>query len=444
MAKGMKLKDSLKRYKGVDHKQEHQKRQVKNAEKRKRARSDKDDVEEPVTTTADSKVAKSSKPSKRQKTNDGAKIDTAEIEKIMADAGSDSEEWNTAEEDEGQDGVDGSGLAEDDDDDSDSALEFDQDGAQAVDAESDDDNDDDEEADEEEDEEDEGEEEEDDIALSDLESLASEDKGDIIPHQRLTINNKAALLKAYRSIALPTDLPFTANQMLVTTEPVEIKDVDDDLSRELAFYKQALDAVTRARSLLKSENAPFSRPTDYFAEMVKSEEHMGKIKSKLVGEAASKKAAAEARKQRDLKKFGKQVQIAKLQERDRTKRETLDKIKMLKKSGFCDIKTFSSFCADPSLERSGAEIANENEDSMFDVALDEAGADGAKSRRSGDRKPKMARSKRDEKFGFGGKKRFNKSNDAKSTADTSSFSQKRMKAGKTSSRPGKSKRAKMH
>lgn len=436
MAKGMKLKDSLKRYKGVDHKQEHQKRQVKNAEKRKRARSDKDDVEEPVTTTAGSKAVKSSK---RQKTNDGATINAAEIEKIMADAGSDSDEWNTAEEDEGQDGVDGSGLAQDDDDDSDSALEFDQDGAQAVDAESDDD-DDDEEADEEEDDEDE----EDDIALSDLESLASEDKGDIIPHQRLTINNKAALLKAYQSIALPTDLPFTANQILVTTEPVEIKDVDDDLSRELAFYKQALDAVTRARSLLKSENAPFSRPTDYFAEMVKSEEHMGKIKSKLVGEAASKKAAAEARKQRDLKKFGKQVQIAKLQERDRTKRETLDKIKMLKKSEFCDIKTFSSFCADPSLERSGAEIANENEDSMFDVALDEAGADGAKSRRSGERKPKMARSKRDEKFGFGGKKRFNKSNDAKSTADTSSFSQKRMKAGKTSARPGKSKRAKMH
>ena len=66
--------------------------------------------------------------------------------------------------------------------------------------------------------------------------------------------------------------------------------------------------------------------------MVKSDEHMGKIKAKMTEEAAGKKAAAEARKQRDLKKFGKQVQVAKLQERDKAKRETLDKINILKRS----------------------------------------------------------------------------------------------------------------
>ena len=59
---------------------------------------------------------------------------------------------------------------------------------------------------------------------------------------------------------------------------------------------------------------------------------MGKVKHKLTDEAAHKKAAAEARKQRDLKKFGKQVQVAKLQERDKAKRETLDKINILKRS----------------------------------------------------------------------------------------------------------------
>ena len=77
---------------------------------------------------------------------------------------------------------------------------------------------------------------------------------------------------------------------------------------------------------------PFSRPNDYFAEMVKSDEHMGKIKAKMTDEAANKKAAADARKQRDLKRFGKQVQVAKLQERDKAKRETLDKINLLKRS----------------------------------------------------------------------------------------------------------------
>ena len=173
---------------------------------------------------------------------------------------------------------------------------------------------------------------EDGIALSDIESLASEEKADILPHQRLTINNTAALTQALKRIALPSKLPFSAHQSITTSEPVAISDVNNDLTRELAFYKQSLDAANDARTRLKEEGVPFSRPTDYFAEMVKSDEHMGKIKSKMVDEAADKRAAADARKQRDLKKFGKQVQVAKLQERDKAKRDTLDKINLLKRS----------------------------------------------------------------------------------------------------------------
>ena len=171
-----------------------------------------------------------------------------------------------------------------------------------------------------------------DIALSDIESLASDEKADILPHQRLTINNTTALLLAHKSIALPSSLPFSAHQTLTTSNPVDIADVNDDLNRELAFYKQCLDAANEGRSLLKKEGIPFSRPNDFFAEMVKNDEHMGKIKQKMVDDAASKKASSEARRQRDLKKFGKQVQVAKEQERAKEKRATLDKINLLKRS----------------------------------------------------------------------------------------------------------------
>lgn len=175
----------------------------------------------------------------------------------------------------------------------------------------------------------------DDFALSDVESLASEERADILPHQRLTVNNTTALTKALKSISLPSDLLFSSYQSVTTSEPVAISNVNDDLTRELAFYKQSLDAANEARTRLKKEGVPFSRPTDYFAEMVKSGEHMGKIRSKMVDEAAHKRAAADARKQRDLKKFGKQVQVAKLQERNKAKRETLDKINLLKRSMAC-------------------------------------------------------------------------------------------------------------
>lgn len=183
---------------------------------------------------------------------------------------------------------------------------------------------------------DEAEEEESDIALSDLEDLPEEEREDLFVKTKLSINNQPALLAAVKRISIPKDssTSFATHQTVVSSEPTEpkIEDISDDLQRELQLYSQSLDAAKKARALLKAEGLPFSRPKDYFAEMVKDDGHMEKVKAKLIEEATAKKASAEARKLRDLKKFGKQVQVAKLQERSKEKRETLEKIKALKKS----------------------------------------------------------------------------------------------------------------
>lgn len=277
----------------------------------------------------------------------------------------------------------------------------------------------------------EDEDDEDDVPVSDLDSLGSDDREDILPHQRLTINNTSALLKAHKSIALPSSLPFSATQAVVSAEQIQIPDINDDLNRELAFYKQSLDAAIEGRNRLKKERVPYTRPNDFFAEMVKNDEHMGKVKAKMVEAAAGKKAAAEARKQRDLKKFGKQVQVAKQQERDKAKRETLDKINILKRK-----------------RKDMGDTGGATEADMFDVALDDETKDseGASGSRNHD-KGGSKRSKKDAKFGFGGKKRFAKSNDAMSSGDLKGFSVKKMKSGPKkfgkSARPGKSKRAKI-
>ena len=305
---------------------------------------------------------------------------------------------------------------------------------------------------EDEDEEEDDEDDEEDIALSDLDSIASEDKGDIIPHQRLTINNTAALTAALHRIQLPySKLAFSEHQSVTTDEPVEIPDVEDDLNRELAFYKQCLSSVKEARQKLKKEGVSFSRPADYFAEMVKSDEHMGKIKQKLIDAAAGKKAAAEARKQRDLKKFGKQVQVAKMQERAKEKRDTMEKISTLKRSTFwrplAKMYTLTNMT-----ERQGADITSTNEEDLFDVAAtaEDSKSDRRAGRGGADGKAFNAkRQKKDAKYGFGGKKRHSKSNDAQSSADGRGFSARKMKGkpsggGGASKRPGKARRAKMH
>ncbi|KAL7794964.1 eukaryotic rRNA processing protein EBP2 domain-containing protein [Trichoderma ceciliae] len=273
-------------------------------------------------------------------------------------------------------------------------------------------------------------EDEEEIPVSDLEDLEEDEREDIVPHTRLTINNTSALLAALDRISIPTDknVPFLSHQSIVSSAETSesIPDVSDDLQRELAFYSQCLEAVRLGRSRLIGEGVPFSRPKDYFAEMIKEDAHMERIKAKLVEEASAKKAAAEARKLRDLKKFGKQVQVSKLQERQKAKREVLDKIKTLKRKRQehnSDVGTKEADILDVSVD---TEIAKHSQRS------------GAVRQQPGARTVNAKRQNKDEKYGFGGKKRYAKSGDAVSSGDLSRFNVKKMKT--KSSRPGKSRR----
>lgn len=82
----------------------------------------------------------------------------------------------------------------------------------------------------------------------------------------------------------------------------------------------ALSSAKRGFTKLKDLKVPFTRPTDYFAEMIKSDAHMEKVRQSLVSEKKRIEEAEERRKQRELKKFGKKVQTEKLLERAKEKR----------------------------------------------------------------------------------------------------------------------------
>ncbi|SMN19343.1 similar to Saccharomyces cerevisiae YKL172W EBP2 Required for 25S rRNA maturation and 60S ribosomal subunit assembly [Maudiozyma saulgeensis] len=266
------------------------------------------------------------------------------------------------------------------------------------------------------DKEEEEQEEPEDVPLSDVEF---DSDADVVPYQKVTINNVKALNQSLENVQLPWSKHSFQEHQSVTSEEntdAKIKDIYDDTERELAFYKQSLNAVVHARSELKRLKVPFLRPLDYFAEMVKNDEHMDKIKSELVRDASEKKAREEARRQRDLKKYGKQVQIATLQKRQMEKKDSLDKIKNLKK------------------KRKQNEITGDD----FDVAVEEESE--TRAERYG--RPNSKRSAKNAKYGQGGLKRFKRKNDAESSADISGFSQRKMK-GKPA-RPGKSRRSRRH
>lgn len=66
------------------------------------------------------------------------------------------------------------------------------------------------------------------------------------------------------------------------------------------------------RKMILQAKIKFTRPDDYFAEMLKTDAHMEKVRERLIDEAQGMKKSEDAKKQRLLKKFGKQVQQQKV------------------------------------------------------------------------------------------------------------------------------------
>ena len=290
----------------------------------------------------------------------------------------------------------------------------------------DEDDDDDEE---EEEEEEENDDEEEEIPLDSLPSSASLSEQALASrHNRIRINNTEAMQRVYEDMRL--DGPSTSGKMpwIETMSLVyehatadEVPDAQNDLDRELSFYRQSLAAAIRGRELVLAAKVSFSRPNDYFAEMVKTDEHMERVRQRLLDESASIKASEDAKRQRELKKYGKKIQTEKLFERQRSKRDMQEKVNALKRK-----------------RQTGLDM----DDDEFDVQLEEALGERKASQRT-QRGPNKKRQYRDEKYGFGGKKRHNKSNTAESTDQVGPSRRKpgqRPKGGKAK-RPGKARRA---
>ncbi|KZP31617.1 Ebp2-domain-containing protein [Athelia psychrophila] len=301
-------------------------------------------------------------------------FDTAQLQALDEDEeGSGDEDWETDNEEGGEDSDSGSEEGEDAEDEVPEDLE----GPEASDEED--------------------EEEEEDIALDDIDGSVDEDA---VPRQKIEIDNKIALERIRETIQLDPSLPWTETLAVSYHETIDV-DVNDDLNRELAFYKQALHGANKARAAALKANFPFTRPADYFAEMVKSDSHMERIRQRLLDEGAGIKKGEEKRREREGKKFGKQVQIEKIKEREKGKKDMEERLQGLKR------------------KRKGA-LDNAQADDAdgfdgFDVAVEDAMADRPAKRGRGAGGNKLSRTSRDSKFGYGGAGKRSKQNDRDST-----------------------------
>jgi rRNA-processing protein EBP2 len=207
--------------------------------------------------------------------------------------------------------------------------------------------------------------------------------------------------------------------VLTSKHEIEVEDVENDLDRELAFYNQALQAAFFAVTKFEDEGVKWRRPDDYLAEMVKSDGHMAKVKEQLVHEQTVIEEAEQRRKDRESRKYSKQVAAERRKERSQQKKQAIESVTTLRK-----------------------QRAKNNFEG--DIDLDQVGLGDAKfkGKRLGDRfsagSKSNKRQKRDAKYGFGGPKRRQKMNDAYSSAATDG---PRRVNGGVKKRPGKARRA---
>ncbi|XP_013869720.1 putative rRNA-processing protein EBP2 [Austrofundulus limnaeus] len=205
---------------------------------------------------------------------------------------------------------------------------------------------------------------------------------------------------------------------------------EDDFQREMSFYRQAQATVLLALPLLNKHDIATKRPDDYFAEMAKSDQHMQKIRQKLISKQMNLEKSERAKKIREQRKFGKKVQKEVIQRRQTEKKAMLSAVKKYQK-GMTDKLDF--------LEG----------DKKMDV--DSSAASKKAQNKKG---PNARRKYKDQKFGFGGKKSGKKWNTKESYKDVSGFRAKvanakgekggrKGKGGKQNKRPGKSVRRKM-
>ena len=249
----------------------------------------------------------------------------------------------------------------------------------------------------------------------------------VVTEDLLVVRNSMPWAESFTIVA-PTTAPFAPG----VESPL---DIHDDLKREVAFYDIALEAALEGRKKCEQAQIPFSRPDDYFAEMVKSDgkdeyscgwmvvdtvstlemihisytfaciflstEHMARIKDRLIFETKKMDAVAQRKSNKELQLRAKEAQSNKLAEKAKRK-----------KDHFKAVKEWAETAAS---QRGGA--VNEKADEAF------------LRRMNNGKGPSKKRQAADRKYGYGGKRGRFKKTDPSALNDMSGFNKRGNFAG---------------
>ncbi|XP_057952145.1 probable rRNA-processing protein EBP2 homolog [Malania oleifera] len=257
--------------------------------------------------------------------------------------------------------------------------------------------------------------------VSESESESEDEDVKLAEPTKKSIYNRDGLLDKLGDLSWPENVEWI-HKLSVDIDREQEVDVNDDLARELSFYTQALEGTKQAYEKLQSMRLPFLRPSDYYAEMVKSDVHMVKVKGRLLAEKKKMEEAEERRKARESKRIAKEVQAQKLKERAKQKKEEIESVKKWRKQR--QQNGFAEKDGDMGLPfEDGKTFGRSNKRGQMVAPGDRSGGKtrlGGKGKKGMEKKMKQRESK-NSRFGFGGRKGLKKQNTAETTNDFRDF-----------------------
>lgn len=152
------------------------------------------------------------------------------------------------------------------------------------------------------------------------------------PKKLLTVSSTPAVNLSDRLNSLAQMLSkkqaADAETFVVTTKVQDIKDVDDEFTREEIFARQAKLAVDEVFPRLKELGIPTEVPENFKrGDKMKDDKHMAKIRDTLRAKKDTIEKSQRMRKLRELKKMGKKIQTEVLRKRAKEKKDFLEKVK---------------------------------------------------------------------------------------------------------------------
>jgi rRNA-processing protein EBP2 len=251
--------------------------------------------------------------------------------------------------------------------------------------------------------------------------LQEEERAGQVPIEECVYDEKGMMQKLEEiKLVIPgkEEVPWIET-LALSTEKFELEKKGDDLEREKGFYNSALKGALEGLAILKQLEVPIDRPDDYFAEMIKTDNHMAKVKSSLLQETRKIKESQDRTRKRIEQKYLKNSQNLQHAERAKEKQEEQEAIRKwrrLKRKNNMEEEEFPEELLDPNSQLRKQLSGNRSKNKRL---------------------PLSNAKKKAKKYGAG--KRVNKRNTAQSTNDTSEWSVARNKSSSFSFKTKKKK-----